>query len=1138
MTILRTAVSSRAGGENERKDVMAVRVSSAMSRPVDLKSGPSACYSDCDTSKTTNSTHSGNHHDDYKNKQDDYKAAGSKALFFKHEKRGSFDKENIDEAIQQARQNRHRVRNSRAEKERRKRDSALLRKKMEEILGSDIEYECDFSSSDFSTSSTPDDAPTNNRSASPKKKKNSLSNYIQSPGKRMSQGRRKSRNSTNKSIGTSSTTTTKKQSNSGKKEKKWADGVRRNSEASAERRSRRPRRKRLSRSKSAERGDSKPDKSDEHSLIPISDGRPRRFMRRLSTGDINEKAQPLLAPNSEGKPKRRFLRRLSTGNINETSQPNFSAQSKCRRGNRHSTGSNVDLQKNTSNLVDSLALSHRIPPPVTAKNDLVDSLALSHRVPPSPIKSPYNILNDPKYKLSAGSYSDRLMLAVESCDSLGSLKKYLREDGGVGNDFSSLEIPFFDEAKSKEDGEKLVGDASNKRKKQQRRLSIGESVAKSVKNTTRMIGKQISKIAPASAPKPTMTHLPLDDTINSVSSCISQEDDEDIVVPLKPPSRLVPLRTPSGISKGRQVALKSPSGRGPRKEYISKETISNKNNEFVEYTTQKIPQLNPKQAESLDGNDKKQDNGEMTRRKSILKANSKNDCKKNSDNSKKKTFLQLETSIHGDLSCGFSDLGSTSLGSSTRETPIVTCAYKQYSVDLPDDSDEDEDTSIDTSFFHSAIGRQGHHNCDSTITDDEKKEDSLNTSITDSCEQADTSDIRDKQLIPQRSQLDACKQASILRDHSHNSSVSTLPTLPTSSRRSRSKNLVFTSPFIQNEYDRQNQHQDKAATKKAATNEMDMQTLPLNDVEIYTEETDSKAIGTFSKSPSKTKESKKNGRLGTPKKSREETDSKAIRTFSKSPSKTKQSKKMGRHGTPKKTRHGTPKKSREHHTPVDSDVDVSSELFKLLKKENGKCNKGSEKRKEGKADRADHTKETQKMNQNHAIINLNITVSADPEDEFSEISAPSRKLERPKADPFKASVVSKSENNSSDRKKSPGRHRASTNSTARKTDSFEVSENSKTGHTSRPRATSLGKYEPNRNKSEDVEKRRPRGNSVSGRSSKQKQSKSTKDKKSRHQRRRSRSSGGRNEGDNARAASEKVSVIQVEKKQTCLSTSI
>lgn len=795
--MVQNSIDSAVGGKNERSLealVMQSMGTIALDVPRTLSVASIAQSSfgltdlfDGDASKRSSSMSKSNSHGDIvQSSQIDHKRAISKLALIRQQrserlgkdnKRNHIDetnqtRRNIDETSQVKRHTRRRSTGN-AEKERKRMDAELARKKMEEIYGPggfpEANDSGDRTSNRDSTSKSDKMpyTPTKNKKVRKIRSNTSLSNYFSTP-----QGNRQRRISGgNMSIGTSSTMSTKKQSNSNQKKlssvndlvhnSAWADSVRKNSESFEKRIRRTPRNSHLR------------NKLDNHfPSTPKSDGSTKnaRFARRRSSGDIG--SLPKSDPGN-----RKQLRR------------------KCR----HSLNASVDLSSRSSNELASLASSVPISPksPGAPPGSNVEGLV-----------TPYNVLRDPKYKSSSQSYSDRLMIAAESSKTpMASLKKYLRDEktekmstasvnsgnnSGPSKSISSgtskspragrrkrlpqslLQIPFSDGNISKDDNDKRGDEETDNNKTALAVQAFGKSVAKTMKkqakNTKRKIGKQISKMAPPNGMKSAdspfeykakigtpLNHDPFDyfsdDEKNPDSSLIAlkppsgivPEDEDDGIdspIALKPPSGIIPddpdsltaLKPPSGIvpeeEDGLNIPLKAPSGHCPRQE-SGFQTLKapsghcpRKESGFQE-TFPPPPLLSGSEVEG---------SPDLKSRKGIRGKVKRRSRQRRKSGSRKKYHEQLESPSENSFNEIFSDgdPSSSTQNGAFAEPAIVTSGSDQYPIF--DDDDQDEDSTIERSYKMWNMNKKEYRSeqqqlddGDSTIRDDDNMISSINT---------------------------------------------------------------------------------------------------------------------------------------------------------------------------------------------------------------------------------------------------------------------------------------------------------------------------------------------------------------------------------------------------------------------------
>jgi hypothetical protein len=609
-------------------------------------------------------------------------------------------------------------------------DVEMMRKKMDELYGAEGVSEAEGEDGGNLHTNQNSNRVQETRSNLPesfakkKVKSKALSSFISTPQQGKGRGRRGSKS--NMSIVTSSTTSTLKQSNTNHKSfsvnefvhnSSWADGVKKNSEL-AERRMRRTRR----------RFDKRNRMDDHYPSTPNSDGPSRRRFprRRHSSGDVNG-----LARSGSGTMVRRKFRR----SISDLEAINA-----------------VVGSPNEMFLLRSKSSGPATPKPTKSTEDTAS-------VAESAVATPYNILRDPKYRLSAKSYSDRVMIAAELQD----------ENGGPGGSpripIQILQIPFPEATANTESSEKRGDDESDNKKAAQAVQAFGKSVAKSMKkqakNTKRKIERQISKIASPHTSKSVVTSKFLvDDTAKSSTPLF----DDDVLdssyysdkgernrrvyspIPLKPPSGAIPLSSPigtipfkppsrmnprdeaDGILNSPLIALKPPSGHYPRAEPGFQAPGLNSIEDPVKVTGRYIPlaplldepetKVSQDRAGSIVGDNQKESDRRRPRNMTGSKA-MRIRRRRKKVNSKKKNDEQLESSIE---SGSAGDPSSSSHDSGYHGTSIIESRSNQYPIF---NDEEEEASSLERSFqINTAVLEQLQPlvgTGDLTIRDDEKE---------------------------------------------------------------------------------------------------------------------------------------------------------------------------------------------------------------------------------------------------------------------------------------------------------------------------------------------------------------------------------------------------------------------------------
>eukprot|EP00535_Pseudo-nitzschia_heimii_P010092 CAMPEP_0197181608 /NCGR_PEP_ID=MMETSP1423-20130617/5846_1 /TAXON_ID=476441 /ORGANISM="Pseudo-nitzschia heimii, Strain UNC1101" /LENGTH=1059 /DNA_ID=CAMNT_0042631895 /DNA_START=62 /DNA_END=3241 /DNA_ORIENTATION=- len=498
----------------------------------------------------------------------------------------------------------------------------MVRKQLEQLLGTDSNTDGEGGGSShrrmIKRESKKLEGFSDSHSESPSKqsnKPNSLSNFMSNSPSEAADDLR-SNKSTVKTITSSSTATTKKQSNKSSNPRYSVNDLVQNSAWAGkftESAVRRP--ARISRSRT--------DGALQNSNSNISMGN-RFHQQPLNHHWINSTKGPELphdnadisrssSPKSDRPTKSRLARRRSSGDVNTITPSNSGGRRPRRKLRAPSNGSTAPGSPHTSQSPHSSRsrLRRVAVVPLTPEKETAEPFSNSDPL----LMTPYNVLQDPKYKKSARSYSDLVMIAAESNKSpMISLKKILQEEksrlahGKVHDNEGTdeivrersrsagklrrksrskphplLKIPFSDGEPSTENSERKKADDLDNSKAVLGVQNFGKSVAKSMKkqakNTKRRISRQITNAKAATTSRSTpKSHILLDSTAegsiidyhndesdSAFSSKKDQNDDKN--------NSPLPLKAPSGHRGWGGLAYHEPHSRFSKRN--SSSTIDN-----------------------------------------------------------------------------------------------------------------------------------------------------------------------------------------------------------------------------------------------------------------------------------------------------------------------------------------------------------------------------------------------------------------------------------------------------------------------------------------------------------------------------------------------------------------------------------
>ena len=563
---------------------------------------------------------------------EDYRNARSKLAFFKQQKSARLDNGAKKSPGTPSRRRR-----------RRQSDTELVRKQLEEMLGTDSNTDGEGGGSSHrrmikrkskTIADSRIESPTMQINES-----NSLSTFISHQPKESRQDHRSSK-STNKTITSSSTDTTKKQSNqSGSHRYSVNDLVQNSSWAGRSNESAVRRPARLSRARTegalpkqnsnSSLGNGLHQQHSNYHWIKSTNG------PEIPHNDTDNHRSS--TPNSDRPTKSLLARRRSSGDVS-TATPSGSGGSGSRRPRRKlrlpSNGSTTPSSRASRSPHSSRSRSRKAVATAAAQTPRKETAESTSDSDPV-LMTPYNVLQDPRYKRSARSYSDLVMIAADSNKSpIASLKKILRDEkevsaSGKGRNNEGtddrvrersrsagrqrrkssrstphplLKIPFSDGEPSTETNEKQPKDEYDNSKAGLLGVQgFGKSVAKSMKkqaqNTKRRISRQISNAKAATTSRSTSkSHVLLDSTDESnildyesdeSDSAFSSKKDKDGGKNSSP----LPLKAPSGHRGLGGESYQEPSSRFPKR-------IPNTTMDMIRQNNRRVPLKNENEENS------------------------------------------------------------------------------------------------------------------------------------------------------------------------------------------------------------------------------------------------------------------------------------------------------------------------------------------------------------------------------------------------------------------------------------------------------------------------------------------------------------------------------------------------------------